>query len=204
MMTQEATRTSRGRRALRQAKPGRVRRAGGVVSLLLAGQMGLTGCNGDTNDAALPPGSQVLVQPSSQQFTVTERRDANGNCQYGQLYQDIPVLVSVTAGSNNTPIGEAPLTFSLNFTGQTFSGPSVLKLYADRNGNGVVDDPEELVSDAGQPLFETKTARFSGEQLMLVRMDLACAFRGSLFVVSGASLGELTLEVVKDTGAGGG
>lgn len=169
----------------------------------------LGGCNGDTNDEALPPGAQVLVQPSSQCFTVTELRDpVTGACQFGQLYQDIPVLVTVT-DSSGSQIGEAPLRFSLNFSGQTFTGPSVLKLYADRNGNGVVDDPGELVSDASQPAFETKTARFSGEKLLLVRMDLACAFKGSLFVVSGPVLQEMTLEVVSagagaGTGLGGG
>ena len=55
----------------------------------------------------------------------------------------------------------------------------MLKLYDDKNGNGVVDDPEELVSDFGQLQFTTKTKEFSGEKLMFVRMDLACAYKES-------------------------
>jgi len=89
------------------------------------------------------------------------------------------------------------LAFSLNFAGNTFSGFPVLKLYDDKNGNGAVDDPEELVSDFADPLFSTKTAEFSGEKLMFIRMDLACAFTGTLFVQAGPSLGMMELKVIK-------
>jgi hypothetical protein len=163
----------------------------------------LSGCQGDADDDALPTGTSVQINPASQSFDINESRDASGNCRFGELFQDIPVLITVldTSGTGGV-ISEVDLTFSLNFSGNTFSGESVLKLYDDKNGNGVVDDPQELVSDFGQPQFTTKTAEFSGEKLMFVRMDLACAFRGTLFVVAGPALGMMELEV-NDVDSGG-
>lgn len=176
---------------------------GGKCLLLGLLMLGLINCgggaNGDTDDTALPPGTVVTVNPVSQTFNVTEFRDDNGNCLYGVLFQDVPVLVSVV-NTQGGAISDVDVTFSLNFAGNTFTpgGPQVLKLYEDRNGNGVADDPQELVSDVDNPLFKSRTAEFSGQKLMIVRMDLACAFRGQLFVIAGAFLGSMDLEITAD------
>jgi hypothetical protein len=170
--------------------------------------LGLNGCgggtNGDADDTAFPPGTEIRISPASQSFTISEFRDANGDCRFGEVFQDIPVLISVldTGGTGNVVISDVDLTISLNFSGNTFpNGPSVLQLYEDQNGNGVVDHPQELVSDVNDPLFTTKTAKFSGEKLMFVRMDLACPYRGSLFVIAGGVLGIMELVTNTDSSA---
>ncbi len=173
----------------------------GVLACLMI--WGLSGCgggtNGDADDTAFPPGTEIRISPASQSFTISEFRDANGDCRFGEVFQDIPVLISVldTGGTGSVVISDVDLTISLNFSGNTFpNGPSVLQLYEDQNGNGVVDHPQELVSDVNDPLFTTKTAKFSGEKLMFVRMDLACPYRGSLFVIAGGVLGTMELETI--------
>ncbi|HHJ14802.1 MAG TPA: hypothetical protein ENJ79_10605 [Gammaproteobacteria bacterium] len=165
-------------------------------------QAGVSGCNGDADDETLPPGTTVLIQPAGREFRLgSELRDAAGNCQYGVVFQDIPVLVSVLR-SDGAQISEAPLRFALDFSGNTFTGQPVLQLYDDRNGNGIAE-PGELVSDFDDPLYRTRTEAFSGEKLMLVRVDLACTFEGTLTVVSGAFLSEMTIQVTLGGGAGG-
>lgn len=175
-----------------------------VLAITLGG-CGGGGANGDVDDSLLPGGTEVRISPANQRFEINELRDANGACRFGELFQDIPVLITVQA--DGVVISAVELTLSLNFSDNTFpGGPAVLHLYEDRNGNGVVDHPQELVSDSRDPLFTTKTAAFSGEKLLFVRMDLACPYRGSLYVVAGGYLGIMELEVStqSDTNTGGG
>jgi len=72
------------------------------------------------------------------------------------------------------------MSIHLDLAANTFSGFPVLELYDDRNNNGVIDAPEELVSDNVDEGFETKTDSDKGDKFVIVRVNLSCPYRGTL------------------------
>lgn len=167
------------------------------VFFLLSGIV-LVACN---DDQPLPPGSTVVVSPEKKTWLIRPVKDDNGNCiHFKDFYNDHPVLITVF-DAQGSPIGEADLTVSLDLAGNTFSVPGggpVVRLYDDKNGNGVVDDPEELVSDSNDPLYRTKTAKYTGEKLLILRMDLSCRYQATLFAVSDGYMGTGVYEVEEE------
>ncbi len=143
----------------------------------------LAACN-DGSDNPLPAGATVNVSPLNKSFDVVENADEAGNCFIDEnSYIDQYITISVVNGQGS-PIGQADLAVSADFGANTFSGYPVMALYDDRNGNGVIDGPEELVTDANDPLFRTRTAEYTGERMLILRMNLSCAYRGSVNVMS--------------------
>lgn len=157
-------------------------------------------CNsGDDN--TLPPGAKVSVSPESKSWQIEENRDENGNCVFDpDIYNDQLIVITVFDGQGS-PIGKADLTVSLDLAGNTFTGFPVLSLYDDKNSNGVVDGLEELVSDNNDPLFRDKTAEYSGEKMLILRMNLSCQYRGDLSVMSDGYFGSANFEVLATNGA---
>lgn len=163
-----------------------------IAATALAGA--LTACN-DGSDNPLPGGATVNVSPQNKSFDIAENLDQAGNCIIDDTrYIDQYITISVN-DVHGSPIGQADLTVSADYGANTFSGYPVMALYDDTNGNGVIDGPEERVTDADDPLFRTKTAEYTGERVLILRMNLSCSFRGSVNAMSDGFFGSGDFEV---------
>ncbi len=145
----------------------------------------MVGC-GDT--AQLPPGAEVRISPVEKEWTISPNTqiDQNGfsTCVIDPgYYQDEFVTVSV-ADSEGRLIGGAEIILSLNLSANTFSGPTVLSLFDDVNGDFIPDE-SELVSGIDDGIYVTTTDKYSGAKNFIVRMNLSCTYVGQLVVASG-------------------
>ncbi len=161
------------------------------VSCLLIGL--LAACNTDQ----FPPDAVLQVSPQTKTITLTATDpSADMGCFVSPdtLYQDIPVNVSVT-NEEGSPLGDVEVGMYMEYSGNTFSGPQVLQLYADRNGNGVVDGEPELVSGSEDGVYKTKTDKYHGTTMVFVRMNLTCPYKGQLYVFAGTNSATVDFEV---------
>jgi len=158
-----------------------------LFALVLAS---VSGCK--KNSEQLPPNSSVVVNPSEITWEIANN---GGVCNYDpDFYQDHTVSIMVVNESSNY-IPDAPLTVSLDLSGNTFSGIPVLALYEDKNGNGVADDPSELVTDNTDEIYDTRTDSVTGHKYLIVRVNLSCAYRGVLYVFSDGYMGTTSITV---------
>src|SRR6266566_9775757 len=116
-----------------------------------------------------PPGSSLTVSPSTLTWT-----GLGGAC--GGPMQDHLIHI-VARNGFGIPLEGMKLRMSLYLTDNTFNGASVVWLYTD-NG-GVIGT---LVSAVGQPAYETETSSSGGDVYMWLRLDLGCAWKGSLYI----------------------
>ena len=163
------------------------------LAVLLA--IGLAGC-GASDENPVPTNATVQVNPSSIPWEIPERPIP---CPVNlAFYNDHTIAISVV-DSNNSPLGNVDLRITADLSGNTHSGIERIKVYDDLNGNGVVDDPDELVSSNISPAFTTKTSNV-GTKLILVRVNLSCPYRGNLNVYAGSAFGSTNIEVSERTG----
>ncbi len=171
----------------------------GVVWAVL-GAFAVAGCGVDD----IPPGSSIRFDPVNIEWTVapnyTTDTDDDGtpdaDCVMSpDLYSDSYVAVTVL-DNFGIPLTDVDLTLSLDLAANTFSGYPPLGLYQDVNGNGVIDGPEELVSNTDDGVYTTSTDSESGDAYVLVRVNLSCPFGGNLnaFAGSGAN-GAMNISV---------
>lgn len=153
----------------------------------------LVGCS---TDPQISPTSRMSIQPESLRFDVDEVTDSNGNCIFiPEFFQDVPVNLAIV-NANDQAVGDSRIAVYLDFSGNTFSGLEVLQLFADNNGNGVIDPTDELITGIGDDAVVVQTTRFGGNALLLLRINLSCGFRGNLFAFSGPVAGSSQVEVV--------
>jgi hypothetical protein len=111
------------------------------------------------------------------------------------LYQDHYFRIALL-NENGIPLTDIRMLVHLQLTENTFSGTPVLKLYADRNDNGVVDEPEEYVSSSMDPAYSTKTGSSDGEIAVIVRANLSCVYAGSVSAFAGKNAsGRFTIRI---------
>lgn len=170
-----------------------------VVAILglSAAVLMVAGCN---DSEPLPPGSKVAIAPTEKQWEVIPnmRTDPEGNefclVESGN-YQDELVVITLKDGDDR-PIGGTDLTVSLNLSGNTYSGQSVVELYEDRNGDYIPDEGE-LVSGAGDRILVTRTGKYDGAKNLIVRMTLSCPYKAQMMVTAGGYTATSTFEVVE-------
>ncbi len=169
-------------------------------ALLFLGAAVLAACGPGADEHPVPPGAQVQIEPQDFTWTIVPAQDSQGNpvCLEG-VYNDHTFVIRVV-DANGSPLGEVDLRVRLDLAGNTSSGPDVLRLYDDYNGNGVVDHPQELVSAAGQPALFTRTAKYTGEKIVLVRVNLSCTYRATLTAIAGSAHGSASIEVNEQEG----
>jgi len=161
--------------------------------IVLSGSLMLAACN---SDPQLTPDSQILISPGTFEFEIEEFRSPDGACIFSpEFFQDVPVSLVVVDGSNRA-IGNAPVTVYLDFAANTFSGRETLQLFFDVNGNGVVDTPDEFMSGVGDDAFRVRTDAYTASTLLLLRINLSCGFRGSLYAFSGPAAATIPIEVI--------
>lgn len=164
-----------------------------INSALSAFFLLLTACDSDQ----LPVGTTVTLSPSEHIVTlVSHSPDETPACVTGEegIYQDLPILISVTK-SGGAPVGGAEVLLYSDYASNTFSGPDVIQVYADTNGNGVVDADTELVSSINSDAYKAKTDQYSGTTLVFVRLNLTCPYRGALKAYVGSSVAQALFEV---------
>ena len=95
-------------------------------------------------------------------------------------------------------IPDAPVKVSLDLSANTFTGIPVLALYNDTNANGVVDGPSELVTDSESGIFETHTDDTTGTKYLILRVNLSCQYKGTLYAFSDGYMGTLSIIVEEE------
>lgn len=166
------------------------------VTTVLAATMLIVGCDSGQQ----PADTALTLTPSNRSFEIVQQVNERNQCLFNlDFYQDVPLLFSLASGQG-TPIGEADIGVYVDFSANTYSGLPVLQLYEDNNSNGVVDDESELVTGIGNPAFIMRTEQYSGEHLMLLRVNLSCPYRGQVFAYSGSASATMLVEVsVRET-----
>jgi hypothetical protein len=167
---------------------------GFVTSLMLTATVLLGGCNTSSSDQ-LPPNSEVRVNPETLEWTIANN---NGVCNYNAgFYEDHTISIMVVNESGNY-IPDAPLKVSLDLTSNTFTGIPVMALYHDENSNGIAED-HELVSDTTSDIYEARTDPHTGTKYLIVRVNLSCAYKGTLYAFSDGFMGTLSISVEEQT-----
>ena len=176
--------------------------------LLVAFVVSLSACGGGDSNP-VPVNSNVTLSSSDSKWEISPSYDPNtGACLYSDnFYVDEVLVVSVT-DSSSRPLGDVSVFMTLSLAGNTFLGETPggttftapFKLYEDMNGNGVVDDPEELVSAVGDPFYFTRTDEYTGTKMIVVRVNVSCTYRGYLTVTAGSASARFEIEV-KDPNA---
>ena len=161
--------------------------------ILLSISLSLFACS---SEPQLTPDSRILINPGSFEFEIEEFKDSDNVCVFSpDFFQDVPVSLVVVDGSNRA-LGNSPVTVYLDFAANTFSGRESLQLFFDTNGNGVVDTPDELMSGVGDDAFSVRTDEYTASTLLLLRINLSCGFRGSLYAFSGPAAAVIEIDVV--------
>jgi len=172
--------------AFEQRSTGSTRRLAVLFGLLV-----LSGCH----SSQLPNDVELTISPTSRSVEIVQQVNAQNQCLFNpNNYQDVPLLFSLADGQGS-PIGNADVGVYVDFSENTFSGLPVLALYEDRNSNGVIDGEAELVSGINDPAFTMKTAQYSGEHLMLLRINLSCPYRGEVFAYAKSTSAMMSVEV---------
>jgi len=166
-------------------------------ALIVASSLMLSSCSTDQ----LPVGTSIVVMPSEKSFNMGRADpDTPLYCvpEPDAPYQDVPVQISVV-DAHGTPMGDVELLIYTDFSANSFSGPDVLRLYADSNDNGVIDEKVELVNGHDSGVYKTKTDLYHGTAMVLVRMNLSCPYLGELHVFSGSTSNVVEFEVKYST-----
>lgn len=166
----------------------------------------LSACGGGDSNP-IPVNSSVRVSPTSTKWNITPQVgcDPTSEESISDVYNDTIVSVSVL-DADSRPLGDVELTIGLDLAGNSF-GPrppdagtfAPLRLYEDKNSNGVVDDPDELVTAPGDPFFRTRTDKYTGIKMLILRVNLSCTYRGFMTAFAGsATFASLEVEVKED------
>lgn len=154
----------------------------------------LAGCSNDS----IPVNASLTITPDTHTTRMTERQNAAGQCLFDAgHYVDIPILLQLTT-VDGSPIGDAELNVYVDFAENTYSGLATLELYDDRNSNGVVDAQTEYISGFDDDIARVRTEQWSGSRMLLLRINLSCAFRGEIFAYTDGISGRADIEVVAD------
>lgn len=152
----------------------------------------LGGCSNDV----VPVGSTLTLSPETHSTTIREWQTERGGCLFNpDNHVDIPVIMQLL-GPGGSPIGDTTLDVYLDFTANTYPGPSVINLYDDLNGNGVVDAESELISGADDDIARVKTDQWTGSRMLLLRINLSCSFKGEMVAFTGGATARAGIEVV--------
>lgn len=160
----------------------------GVMSFLLLG------CNSDSAMQQLPPGSKITLTPIAIDWDITPLFNEEGICVVDPGYYNDTQVVARLTSADDVALGGVTIGFLSDLAGNTFSGVPVLELYSDANSNGVAD-PGELVSANGQGEYTTNTDSYLGTASIIVRVNVSCEFKATLYVVSPNSTATTAIKV---------
>ena len=165
----------------------------GYMALFMT--LALAGCGSSSIGGGdpVPLNSTVKINPSSITWTIPAPLATPCVVDFNN-HNDTPIAISVL-DSSQSPLGNIGIRVLADLSGNTYSGSPVLKVYDDLNGNGVVDDPAELVSSNTSPAFNTFTDKYTGTKNILLRVNLSCPYSGNLYVFAGAAFASINIVV---------
>ena len=156
----------------------------------------VTGVSACTN-SIVPTDATLTLTPSTHAIDIVETVNSSGQCEYAEAnHLDIPLTITLST-VNGSPIGDEWVSVYTDFSANTYSGRSVLSLYEDLNGNGVVDGESELISGQDDDIARVRTDKFSGAKMLLLRINLSCAFRGEVRALAGPTYGAASFAVIQ-------
>jgi len=159
--------------------------------LVISSTLVLTGCTSDV----VPVDARLSISPEQHSLSITESVDESGRCVFtDRHYMDVPILLTLRT-ANNSPISDALISVYADFSGNAYSGRSVLGLYDDLNGNGIVDEQTELISGPGADIAMVATSSDTGSKQLVLRVNLSCAFSAEVRAFTGAVSTRATIDV---------
>ncbi len=163
-----------------------------IAFFTLIASVTLFGCD---SSGQLPSDAEVRISPESHSIDIVQVTNSNGGCAFNPNdYVDTPLLISVHDG-DGMPIGEADVSVTIDYSGNTFLGPPVLALYEDLNSNGVVDAETELVSGRDDNGYIGETRKYSGDKHMFLRINLSCSYMGNVHIRSQFAYKQMNVAV---------
>ena len=162
----------------------------GLLAAAMVAMSTLSGCE-ETNQ--LPVGSTAEIFPSEVQWNI----QTGSNCNFEDgPFNDQRISVALK-DADGLPLIDAPLTISLDLSDSTFNSTAVLALYDDTDGDGLFNDNERVSTDK-QSAYNTRTNSRSGSKLLMVRVNLSCPYKGSLYAFAGNAGVLMNIAVVAD------
>lgn len=157
----------------------------------------VSGCSSEQ----LPSGASLSISPDARTIDIVERRAIDDPCVIDDDdHVDLPLVIALR-DPQGAPIGDAVISVYVDFAANTYSGYPVLALYDDLNGNGVVDDDGERVSDSDDSIARVRTGDYSGDRALLLRVNLSCAYRGQVFAFVDGVSAMASIEVKAEGGS---
>lgn len=154
---------------------------------------GVSACS----SSIIPTDARLTLTPSTHTINIVETINTSDQCEYFEdNYQDIPLTITLST-DNGSPIGDEWVSVYTDFSANTYSGRSVLSLYEDHNSNGVVDGASELISGQDDDIARVRTGKHTGTKLLLIRINLSCAFRGEVRALAGPAYGSASFAVIQ-------
>jgi len=134
----------------------------------------------------LPNNAVLHLSPTTKTIVISEPlgQDETRCLVTDYPFLDIPYVFSLR-DTQGSPIGDVPVSFYADWTGQSNGTENGLLLIYDFNEDGVADPVLETVSTVNDGVFERKTQQFSGEIRLTLRLNLSCPYRGELVAFSG-------------------
>ncbi|MFK8078023.1 MAG: hypothetical protein AB8B84_15660 [Granulosicoccus sp.] len=155
--------------------------------------VGVSACT----NSIVPNDATLMLTPSTHTIDIVEMRNATGQCEFFEAnHLDVPLNIALST-NNGSPIGDEWVSIYTDFSENTYSGRPVLTLYEDINGNGVVDVDSELISGLDDDIARVRTDKFTGTKLLLLRINLSCAFRGEVRALAGPANGAASFAVIQ-------
>ncbi len=158
----------------------------GLVALLIAS------CGGPGGEDSLPIGANVDISPAGKTWVLTAANPPP--CLVTGPFTISNHTVSVKNSDGQALLG-VPVSLSMDLTAANFTGPTLLELFIDFNGNGSPEASELVSSNYGS--YNIDTSQKNGTVKIIVRMNQSCRYGGALTVLAGTVSGSAQFEIVK-------
>ncbi len=134
----------------------------------------------------LPNNASLTLSPADKSIAISSEygREGVGCLQFGFPYADIPVVLALR-DAQGSPIGDVPVAFYADWSEQSSGLTNVTQLMYDFNGDGVTDALTETVTEFDDGVFERKTAKYTGDIRLTLRLNLSCPYSGEIVAIAG-------------------
>jgi len=139
----------------------------------------LFSCN-DTDQ--VPVGAQIKAFPEEVNWIVGPAE----TCIFSPDYYNDTIVTLSLVDENNSGIVDTAMDVSLDLSEAAFTGTERLRLYYDKNVDGIYTE-DEKVSVADGPLFSARTDSLNGVLRVMVRVNLSCPYKGTLYAYAGST-----------------
>lgn len=161
--------------------------------LFVIGSLAIAACGGGGDEHPLPVGATLELNPTDINWEIAPR---GGICNFDPAYYNDHLINLALTNKDGQPLGEVEVSLALDLSAATFTGPALLALYDDRNSNGVPED-DEMLTSSDAAVVKVKTGRYDGARQLWLRVNLSCAYKGTLVAYAGPASASASIEVVE-------